>query len=318
VSTAELARILGIAGDAAELTRRTGIATRHYAAPDQAASDLGLAAAREAFAAARCRPEDVDCIIFATQTPDYACPGAGCILGAKLGICGVPALDVRNQCSGFLYALSVADHFVRLETYRRVLVVAAEATSGALEFSERDRDATLQFGDGASAVIVGPDEDAGQGPVVLNIGLHADGRFARSMMVERPGSTSTGPISPADIDAGRHLIAIGGMELVEEGYRRLSEAVQEALASCGRRPDEVALFIPNQGSAQVARLLCRRLGIPVSRMYSNLVECGNATGASLPICLDEVARSGTIHPGDVAVLLSFGAGFTWAWGVLQW
>lgn len=313
VTNAELAPLVGQSAEA--ILQRTGIETRYFAADDEAASDLALVASLEALDAAGCKARDVDCIVFATHTPDYFFPGSGCILGAKLGLTGVPALDVRNQCSGFLYGLSVADHFVRLGTYRRVLVVAAEVMSAGLEMSPRGAQTAVLFSDGAGAAVVQLGGDDGHG--ILGIGLHADGRFARSLMVEQPGSRHRGPITVDDLEAGRHLPVVGGFEVVEQGFRHLLDALAEALETCGVSASEVRYFVPNQGAWQLLPLLCRRLRVPPEHMYVELRDNGNTAGASIPMSLDTLVRSGRVGAGDLVVLCSFGSGFTWAWSVVR-
>jgi len=313
VTNADLAPLLGESPEA--ILRRTGIETRYFAADDEAASDLALVASLEALDAARCKAREIDCIVFATHTPDYYFPGSGCILGAKLGLAGVPALDVRNQCSGFLYALSVADHFVRLGTYRRVLVVAAEVMSAGLELSPRGARTAGLFSDGAGAAIVQPG-DAGESGI-LGIGLHADGRFARSLMVALPGSRHRGPITADDLEAGTHLPVVGGFEVVEQGFRHLLDAIAEALETCGIAASDVRYFVPNQGASQLVPLLCRRLRVPPEQMYVALRDHGNTTGASIPMSLDTLVRTGRAGSGDLVVLCSFGSGFTWGWSVVR-
>jgi 3-oxoacyl-[acyl-carrier-protein] synthase-3 len=314
VSNSELAPLVGESAE--EIARRTGIDTRRFAADDEAASDLALAAAIEAFDVAGVHARDLDCIVFATHTPDYFFPGSGCILGAKLGIPGIAAFDVRNQCSGFLYALTMADAFVRAGTYRRILVVAAEVMSAGLEFSPRGREAATLFGDGAGAAIVVPERDDRRG--ILGIGVHADGRFANSLMIALPGSHRHGGLTAKDLDEGRHLPVVGGFEIVDQGYRHILEAIREGLDTCGLSASDVAMFVPNQGTAKLVPLLARRLRVPSERMYVNLRECGNATGASIPMSLDTLVRSGRVHDGDVLFLCAFGSGFTWGWSALRW
>lgn len=314
VSNSELAPLVGESAE--EIARRTGIDTRHFAAEHEAASDLALAASIEALDAAGLEAQDLDCIVFATHTPDYFFPGSGCLLGAKLGVPGIAAFDVRNQCSGFLYGLTMADAFVRAGTYRRVLVVAAEVMSAGLEFSPRGREAATLFGDGAGAAIVVPEIDDRRG--ILGTGVHSDGRFAPSLMVALPGSHRHGAITAKDIEEGRHLPVVGGFEIVEQGYRHLLEAIREGLEACDLGPNDVTTYVPNQGAAQLVPLLSRRLRVPSERMYLNLRECGNATGASIPMSLDTLVRSDRVHDGDVLFLCAFGSGFTWGWSALRW
>jgi 3-oxoacyl-[acyl-carrier-protein] synthase-3 len=301
---------------AEQIARRTGIVRRHFARRGEAASDLALLAARRALQAAGRCAHDIDCIVFATHTPDYAFPGSGCIVAAKLGLVGIPAIDVRNQCSGFLYGLSLADHFVRLGTYATVLVVAAEVMSAGMEFSPRGRRAATLFSDGAGAALVVAESRPDRG--ILGAGLHADGRFARSLMVEAPGSTFHAPLSPADLEQGRHLPVVGGAEVFEEGCRRALESVNEALETCRVSADDVKLFVPNHGLAPLVPLIARRLGVPRERIYTDGGQRGNPTGASIPITLDTVARDPGLADGDTLVLFAFGSGFCWGWVVLRW
>ncbi|MBY0277170.1 beta-ketoacyl-ACP synthase 3 [Candidatus Binatia bacterium] len=314
VGNDELAAL--VAEPAEQIARRTGIVQRHFARRGEAASDLALLASRRALQAAGRCAHDIDCVVFATHTPDYAFPGSGCVLAAKLGLVGVPALDVRNQCSGFLYGLSLADHFVRLGTYATVLVVAAEVMSAGMEFSPRGGRAATLFSDGAGAALVVAEPRPDRG--ILGAGLHADGRFARSLMVEAPGSSRHGPLRAADLEEGRHLPVVGGAEVFEEGLRRALESLSEALETCRLDAQDVKLFVPNHGLARLVPLLARRLGIPRERIYTDQGERGNPTGASIPIALDTVIRAPGLADGDTLVLFAFGSGFSWGWVVVRY
>jgi len=274
-----------------------------------------MVASRAALDAAGIGAHQLDCIVFGTQTSDYYSPASGCVLAAKLGLVGIPAFDVHSQCAGFLYALAIADHFVRLGTYARVLVVAAEVMSSYIEKSSGERDASMVFGDGAGAVIVVAEPNGRRG--ILATGLHSDGRFARSAMIEVPGSAG-GPLTVEDIQNGRHLAVFDRKRLRVEGRRRLSESLREAFASCGLSVRDVAHFFFNAGSTPIATRICHRWGVPADRVHSDLAEHGNTRAASLPICLDEMVRRGRIAPEDIVVLASFGSGLTWAWAVIRW
>jgi 3-oxoacyl-[acyl-carrier-protein] synthase-3 len=299
ITTAEIAELAKVDFDG--LRRRTGIDACRVAAEGEGASDLAVAAARQAFAAAGVTAADVDCVVFATHTSEFQVPGSAPLVAAKLDRVGVPAIDLRAQCSGFLYGLSIADHFVRLGTYRCVLVVASEVLSGLCDLTGDHPNTAAFTGDGAAAAVLVPEADETRG--ILAAGLHADGRFARSVMLEpRPGAT----------------YQVGGFEVVEEGYKRLSEALAEAQVACGIDARDIALFVPNGGAAQVTSLLLRRSRLPPDRLASTVAEYGNAGAASLPITLDDAVRGGRIRPGDVVLLLAFGSGFSWAWTVVRW
>jgi 3-oxoacyl-[acyl-carrier-protein] synthase-3 len=274
---------------------------RSRPAKHQAISDVAVAAARAALQAASCRVDEVECVIVATQMPECASCGVATILAAKLGLVGVPALDVRHQCSGFVYGLSVADHFVRLGTYRRVLVIGTDFISTYCD-SEDQPPAGYPLGDGGGAAIVAPEVDERRG--ILATGLHADGRY--------------GHVAGRDDGVAEMLPSISEGEMVAQGFRRVSESVGEALESCGLCLGDVRLFIPSASCAPIASRLCRLWGVPPDRMYMNTKRRGSTMVGSLPISLDEVVRSGRLRARDVIVLLSFGAGLTWGWAVLKW
>jgi 3-oxoacyl-[acyl-carrier-protein] synthase III len=299
ITITELAERAGVPFDA--LRRRTGIEVCHVAADGEGAADLGAAAAREALAAAGVAATDVDCVVLASHTAEFVVPGSAPLLAAKLDLAGVPAVDLRAQCSGFVYGLSIADHFIRLGTYRRVLVVASEVLSTYCDLRTSDPNTAAFTGDGAAAALVVPEPDETRG--ILGTGLHADGRFARSIMLEATAGA---------------VYQTGGFEVVEEGYKRLSESLHEALAACRVGLDDVALFVPNAGALQVATLLLRRLRVPAARVAANVAERGNPGAASLPLSLDDAVRGGRIRSGDLVVLLAFGSGFTWGWAAVRW
>jgi 3-oxoacyl-[acyl-carrier-protein] synthase III len=315
VDSDEVAALAGLELTAvASVAWRAGCRARHFAEPWETTSDLALEASVEAVRAAGLRPGDVDCIVLATQSGDRRVPGAGVVLGAKLGLAGMPVLEMQHESAGFLHALSVADHFVRLGTYGRVLVVAADVMSSMVEFSRRGGDAAIAYGDGAGAVVLVPgDGDAG----LLASGLHADGRFASVAAVPMPGSLVHRPLETGDLDAGAHLPVLGGPDLLQEGYRRVRQAIDEALAACALAPSDVAHVLANQSMAGVTRQVCRRLAmLPAYRPLPG--DLADTASASLPMTLDAVVRAGDVRPGDLMLLTAFGAGFSWGWAVLRW
>jgi 3-oxoacyl-[acyl-carrier-protein] synthase-3 len=250
----------------------------------EAVSDLALNACVGALVDAGAAAREVDCVVLATDTPEVPIPGSGCALGAKLGLIGVPALEIHVPDSGFLYALSVADHFVRLGTYERVLVAAADATAAG------------RRADGAGAALVVPRGDAADG--ILAMGLLADGRFAHPPTLDAPAN--------------------GVEELLGCGVRQLLRGVEDALRACRLTRSDVALVIASQASSQLARLLRSQLALPSAKLYLDDDVRPTPPGASLPIRLDTAARLGRLTRGDVAVLLSLGTGAASAWGLVRW
>ncbi|HFE51919.1 MAG TPA: ketoacyl-ACP synthase III [Bacteroidetes bacterium] len=293
---------------------RTGIEQRHWVEGEVGASDLAYEASRGALEAAHVEPEDLDFIIFATLSPDYPFPGSGCLLQAKLGVPGIPTLDVRNQCSGFVYALAIADQFIRTGTYDRVLVVGAEVQSTGLDLSPRGRDMAVLFGDGAGAVVL----EATEGERgILSTHLHADGRYAKMLWLEDPGSRKNPRLTHEMIEAGTIYPKMNGREVFRHALIRFPEVIREGLEANGLKPEDVALVIPHQANQRITDAIAERLGLQ-GRVFSNIARYGNTTGASIPIALHEAVQQGRIREGDIVVLAAFGAGFAWASAVIRW
>jgi len=297
------------------IVERTGIRERRFVDPDTGSSDLGIEAARRALADAGRTTADVDFVIFATSTPDWMAPGNGVIVQDKLGLGTVGALDVRNACSGFLHALSVADAFVRMGRYRCILVIGAEVQSTALDLTTRGRDMAVLFGDGAGAVVVEPCE-APRG--MLSWALHAEGSMAKELWCEAPSSRLQGRITPEMLAEGRHFPHMNGRQVFKNATTRFPEVIHEVLADAGHTLDEVALVVPHQANQRIGDAVADRLGLPAERVYQNISRYGNTTAASIPIALTEARDEGRVKPGDLIVLAAFGAGFAWAGCALRW
>jgi len=293
---------------------RTGIEQRHWVEGEVGASDLAYEASQAALDSAGLKAEDLDFIIFATLSPDYPFPGSGCLLQAKLGVPGIPTLDVRNQCSGFVYALAIADQFIRAGTYSRILVVGAEVQSTGLDLSPRGRNIAVLFGDGAGAVVLQATEgDHG----ILSTHLHADGRYAKELWLEDPGSRKRPRLTHEMIDSGSIYPKMNGREVFRHALIRFPEVIREGLEANGLTPDDVALVIPHQANQRITDAVAERLGLH-DRVFSNIAKYGNTTGASIPIALHEAVQQGRIREGDIVVLAAFGAGFAWASAVIRW
>ena len=298
------------------IVERTGIRQRHWVEPGaQAGSDLALAAARRALEHADLRAADIDCIVYATLSPDFFFPGSGVYLQRKLGIGGVPAIDVRNQCTGFLYGLSVADAWIRTGQYKRVLLVGAEVHSTGMDFGPQGRDLGVLFGDGAGAVILGPTTDAQRG--VLSTHLYADGNFAEHLWCESDASARYPRISHEDLDAGRQYPHMNGREVFRHAVKRMPESVHAALDANQLRVEQIDLLIAHQANLRINEMVQRQLGLRDDQVYNNIDRFGNTTAATLPIAIDECIQSGRLQRGDLLVLTAFGSGFTWASAALR-
>ena len=300
------------------IQQRTGIRERHFSEGWTGAADMGAHAARQALQRAGLTAEQVDCIIFATLSPDVDMPASACLLQDRLGVGGVPAFDVRNQCSGFLYGLAVADTFVKNGTYDRVLLVGAEVHSTGLDLTTRGREVAVIFGDGAGAVVIGPEADTRRG--ILSTRLHADGRFAQKLWLESPGSRER-PRLTEDMISGAEARIFPKMEgryVFRHAVTRFPEVIRETLAACGLSERDISLFIPHQANLRISQIVAMDLGLTEDKVVNNIDRYGNTTAGSIPIALDEALEAGRIHDGDLVCLAAFGAGFTWASVLIRW
>ncbi len=296
------------------IQQRTGIKERRYAEDGTGPADLAVPAAKQAVKAAGLELSDIDFIIFATLNPDYFFPGSGCVLQAKLELPGIGALDVRNQCSGFIYGLSVADAFIKSGMYNRILLVGAEVHSSGLEFADRGRDVTVLFGDGAGAAVLGAtDDDRG----ILSTHLHADGRFVEDLWLELPAARYMPRISYELMEQGRHYPRMNGKKIFKMAVEKLPEVINEALAANGLTIDDIDLLVPHQANIRINEFVTRQLKIPPEKVYNNIHRYGNTTAGSIPIALNEAINEGKAKKGDTIMLAAFGSGLTWASAVLK-
>ena len=298
------------------IQKRTGIRERRYVDPGVSTSDLGLQASQRALQSAGLVADDIDFIIFATLSPDYNFPGCGCLLQEKLGIDTVGALDVRNQCTGFIYSLAVADQFVRTGSYRHILVVGAEVHSTGLEMNTRGRDVAVIFGDGAGAVVVGRSENENRR--FLSNHLHSQGKYAKKLWIEAPTSHHHPRLTEKKLHDGRHYPYMDGRFVFKHAVERLQEAVREALVTNGLEVEDVKLLILHQANLRIAEAVVHLLKISPDRVFNNIQFYGNTTAASIPIALDEAVREHRVKEGEIVVLAAFGSGFTWGATVLRW
>jgi 3-oxoacyl-[acyl-carrier-protein] synthase-3 len=315
VTNADMAKLMDTSDE--WIRERSGIVERHHVEEGVGSSDLAVEAARRAIADAGIDPATIDFIIAATLSPDHYFPGIGVLVQAKLGLGPIGALDVRNQCSGFLYALSAADQYIRAGTYKRILLVAAEVQSTNLDFSDRGRDMSVLFGDGAGAVILEPN-DNGDGRGVLSTHLYSDGNFASLLWMEKPSPKDRPTFRKDFFDEGRFFPKMDGRNVFVNACQRMPEAVRAGLEANGLTIEDVDHLIPHQANDRISLMVAKGLRIPVEKVIRNIDRVGNTTAASIPIALDEAVKAGRIKRGDLVALTSFGSGFTWASALLRW
>ena len=296
------------------IRKRTGISERRLARSDQAASDLGKEAALQALAQAKMEPKDLDLLIMATITPDTCCPSGANWLENKIGASGAVSFDVTAACCGFLFGISVAEHYLKVGTFDNAMVVAAEVMSRTVNW--QDRSSSILWGDGAGAVIL--DSRRMNGAEVISTILHTDGSRGENLLMPGGGSRTT-PISHESVDRGVHYL-----QLVEApttfrvAVEHFTMACEEALEVNGLRADQIALYIPHQANMRIMQAMAKKLGVSMDRIFVNIDRYGNISSASMAIALDEANQQGRIKKGDLVLLCGFGGGLTWGSSLIRW
>ncbi len=300
------------------IRERTGIIERRFADVEkgETTSYMGAQAAKKALEMAGLKPSDIDFIIFATLSPDYTFPGSGCQLQVHLDIPGIGALDIRNQCTGFVYGLAVADQFIKSGMYKNILLVGSEVHSTALNFSTEGRDVAVLFGDGAGAVVVSAYDGDDRG--ILASRLHADGRFTKELWIEAPGSSFPRHCTEEMVKEGKIYPKMNGRYVFKHAVTRFPEVIMEALQAANVKLEDVDLVIPHQANQRITEAVAMRLGLSREKVFSNIHKYGNTTAASIPIAMSEALEEGRIKQGDLVCLAAFGSGFTWASSLIRW
>ena len=286
------------------IVERTGIRARHFADPGVGSSDLGLQAAQRAIQAAGCQPSDIDLIIVATSTPDMVFPSTAALLQSKLGIVGCPAFDVQAVCSGFIYALTVADAMIKTGTAKRALVIGAEVFSRILDF--KDRTTCVLFGDGAGAVVL----EASSTPGILATDIHADGKYSELLCV--PGHVSGGAI------LGDPVLKMDGQAVFKLAVGVLEETALASLSKAGLNATDIDWLVPHQANIRIMQSTARKLKMPMEKVIVTVDQHGNTSAASIPLALDHGVRSGQITKGQTIMLEGVGGGFTWGSVLLKY
>lgn len=316
------------------IQERTGIKERRYAKRSgETTTTMGVEAAKAAIKNAGITADDIDFIIFATLSPDYYFPGCGVLVQRAMQMKEIGALDVRNQCSGFVYALSVGDQFIRSGMYKNILVIGSDKHSFGLDFSTRGRNVSVIFGDGAGAVVLQPTEEEGMG--ILSTHLHCDGNSAEMLALYNPGTHANHWVdqqladfddaemgqmfmSHAMIDKAQNFPFMDGPGVFKKAIVKMPEVVMEALDANQLKPSDIDMLIPHQANLRISQMVQQQLGLPDDKVYNNIQYYGNTTDASIPIALYEAWEKGMIQPGNLVCLASFGSGFTWGSALIRW
>jgi 3-oxoacyl-[acyl-carrier-protein] synthase III len=317
VTNADLEKLMDTSDE--WIRQRTGIQERRWVSHDEpiGGSDLAKVATERALEKAGMAADEIDAIIYATLSPDIMFPGSGCLLQAKLGLKNVPALDIRNQCSGFLYGLSIADAWIRTGMYKRILLVGAEVHSTGLDISTRGRDVSVIFGDGAAVALLGPTEDEQRG--LLSINLGADGRHAETLWTEYPSSRQVPQyaLDAAITEEGGQYPRMEGSKVFKHAVVKMPTAVKQALGEASLSTEDIRLLIPHQANLRISEMVQQGLGLRDDQVFNNIQRYGNTTAATIPLALDEAQEQGRIDRGDVLAMTAFGAGFTWGAAVMR-
>jgi len=295
---------------------RTGIQERRWVREGETGVELAQRATERALEMAGLEASDLDAIVYATSSPDHFAPGNGVYLQHRLGLSTIPALDVRAQCSGFIYALSVADAWIRTGQFRRVLVVGSEVQSTGLEVSRAGRHVAVIFADGAGAAILGPAEADDGG--ILAFDLHSEGAHAEKLWVDSPGSMYHPRVSVEHLKSGRQFLQMDGREVFRHAVVRMPESVRAVVSRIGHKIEDIALLLAHQANLRISEVMQKNLGLRDDQVYNNITRFGNTTAATIPIALDECVRGGRVKRGDLLVLTAFGSGFLWGSVAVRW
>ena len=302
------------------ITERTGIKERRHIVKgsDDTPATMGHKAALIALERAGLQPKDIDLILFATLSPDYYFPGSGVLVQKLLGIPACPAMDIRMQCSGFIYGISTADQFIKTGMYKNVLVIGSENHSGGLDFTTRGRGVSVIFGDGAGAAVLTREEDNTRG--ILSTHLYSEGEHAEELSLIGPSTQRWVPeiIAANDPDDISYYPYMNGQTVFKHAVVRFSEVINEGLQKNNWEAADIDLFVPHQANLRIAQFIQKKFRLGDDQVYNNIMRYGNTTAASIPIALTEAWEEGKVNEGDKVVLAAFGSGFTWGSAIMVW
>jgi 3-oxoacyl-[acyl-carrier-protein] synthase-3 len=302
------------------IQERTGIKERrHIIRGEDTTTSMGVKAAEIAIKRANVAKEDIDFVIFATLSPDYYFPGPGVLVQRDLGLKTVGALDVRNQCSGFVYAISIADQYIKTGMYKNILVIGSEVHSTGLDMSDKGRGVSVIFGDGAGAAVLSREEDLNKG--ILSTHLHSEGQHAEELALIAPGMGKrwvTDIIADNDPNDESYFPYMNGQFVFKNAVVRFSEVINEGLEANDLQVSDIDLLVPHQANLRISQFIQQKFKLSDDQVYNNIMNYGNTTAASIPIALTEAWEKGKIKSGDVVVLAAFGSGFTWGSVIIRW
>jgi len=302
------------------IQERTGIQERrHIIKGEDTTTSMGVKAAKIAIERSGVAKEDIDFVVFATLSPDFYFPGPGVLVQRDLGLRTVGALDVRNQCSGFIYALSVADQYIKTGMYKNILVIGSEVHSSGLDMTSRGRGISVIFGDGAGAAVLSREEDLTKG--ILSTHLHSEGQHAEELIVKAPGMGGrwvTDILADNDPDDESYFPYMNGQFVFKNAVVRFSEVINEGLLANNLQVSDIDMLIPHQANLRISQFIQKKFNLTDDQVYNNIQKYGNTTAASIPIALTEAWEQGKIKSGDTVVLAAFGSGFTWGSAIIKW
>ena len=297
------------------IRERTGIKERRFVDANQGPSDIAIPAVEMALKNSNLNTDDIDFIIFATSTPDYYIPGSGCLIQDKMNFNNIGSLDIRNACSGFIFALSIADQYIKAQTYKNILVIASEVQSTAMDLSNEGRDTAIIFADGAAAAIISPTTD---NKGILSTHLHSNGKYAKELWVEAPSSKKKPRLNEDILNEGKHFLKMNGKEVFRHAVKLFPEVIMEGLTHNNLSTKDIDLLIPHQANIRISKMIQKKLELIDNQVVSNIHKYGNTTAASIPIALCESIMDNKLKKGDILVLAAFGSGFSWGSAILKW
>jgi 3-oxoacyl-[acyl-carrier-protein] synthase-3 len=298
------------------IIERTGIEQRHWVGEGETGATLATAAATQALERAGLVPRDIDLIILATLSPDFNFPGTGVFVQRALGLKEIPCLDIRQQCTGFIYGLSIADAYIRTGAFKHILLIGAEVHSTGLDISTAGRDVTVLFGDGAGAVVIGRATD--EAHMLLSTHIHADGSEAEILWTEYPASARHPRITAEAMAERKHYPVMNGKRVFKHAVTRMPGAIMEGMVTNNLKLGDIDMVIPHQANLRINQMVGQMIGLPPEKMHNNIQRYGNTTAASIPICMHEAIELGKIQPGNLVCLVAFGAGLTWGSAFLRY
>ena len=291
------------------IIERTGIEERRWVSEGETGAMLATAASKEAIQRAGLEPRDIDMIVYATLSPDFNFPGTGVFVQRALGIKDIPCIDIRQQCTGFIYGLSIADAYIRTGGFKNILVIGSEVHSTGLDISTQGRDVTVLFGDGAGAVVVGRATDDDH--VILSTHIHADGSEAEILWTEYPASARNPRISVEAMAERKHYPVMNGKRVFKHAVTKMPTVIMEGMIANNLTLADIDMVIPHQANLRINQMVAQLIGLPPEKMHNNIQRYGNTTAATIPICLHEAIELGKVKPGNLVCLVAFGAGLTW-------